>query len=245
MPFTLKSLQVMPAGNYLAMMSDEAAKITYSQMGEDIIVQHLLTRVFHKMDRGFYVDVGAFHPRLFSNTKFLHMVGWRGLNIDASKEAIMRFDLERPGDINVCCGVAPTEGEATFYEFEGGAASTISSEQARIWQGNLGWKLIGESNIRVRPLNSLLEEFLPAGQTIDYLNVDLEGLDGDVIRSLDLSRYRPMVLTIELHDVDKVALAQNEAVSYVISHGYTLQSVNLVTLVFSDGMQSSNVPRAN
>jgi hypothetical protein len=137
--------------------------------------------------------------------------------------------------------VAPTEGQATFYEFAGGAASTISREQAQFWQSNLGWKLVGESTVPVRPLNNLLHEHLPAEQGIDYMNVDLEGMDADVIQSLDLSRFRPMVLTIELHGVDKMALGQNDAVSYVIRHGYALEAVNLVTLVFADRRNSDDL----
>ena len=234
MPFSLKSLQGMSARDYINILNDDAAKITYSQMGEDVVIHYLLTRKAGKMDAGFYVDVGAHHPRQFSNTKFLNIVGWRGINIDASPASIACFDLERPRDINVCCGVGPTDATMTFYQFANSAASTLSFEQAEIWQKELGWKMVGTTIVNVRPLNSILDEFLPSAQEIDYMNVDLEGFDSEVIRSLDFSRFRPKVLTIELHDVNNLALGQDQAISYIVDNAYRLMSMNLMTFSFVD-----------
>jgi FkbM family methyltransferase len=234
MPLPIKALQALNAREFLAILNDDAAKFCYAQLGEDIVVHYLLTAHVGMGDNGFYVDAGAFHPRQYSNTRFLQMVGWRGLNIDASAEAIERFRTERPKDINVCCGVGPKEEELTFYRFAGGAASTCSAEQARTWQEKHGWQLLGTSTVRVRPLNAILEEFLPPGQTIDYLNIDLEGLDGEVLRGFDFARYRPKVLTVELHGCDKLALRDDPNVSFLESIGYHLAAVNVVTYAFVD-----------
>lgn len=234
----------MSARDYLALLDDDAAKITYSQMGEDVVVYHLPTKVFNKMDRGFYVDVGAYHPRMYSNTRFLNMVGWHGINIDASGEAIAQFSRERPQDINVCCGVGVEEADVPFYEFANSSASTISPQQAKLWQKELGWNLVTTSTVHVRPLNSILEEFLPAGQQMDYMNVDLEGMDGEVIKSLDFSRFRPKVLTIELHDIDKLALGRVEAKSYIVHNGYRLESMNLMTFAFTTCTSPKSIGQA-
>jgi len=232
MPIPIKSLLDLRAREVLNIIGDGAAKFTYSQLGEDVVLHYLLTNHLDSPGSGFFVDAGAFHPRLFSNTQFLKLVGWRGINIDASEEAIALFNAERPEDINICCAVGPTEGELTFFKFAGGAASTCSAEQAQIWQQKMGWQLLGTSRVRVRPLNDIVAEHLPTGQAIDYLNIDLEGLDGAVLRSFDFARYRPKLLTVEMHEADKLALRDDENVAFLLRHGYRLVAINVVTFVF-------------
>ena len=68
---------------------------SYSQEGEDMI----LRRLFEKQKTGFYVDVGAHHPKRFSNTFFFYKKGWSGINIDAMPNSMRLFDKIRPRDI--------------------------------------------------------------------------------------------------------------------------------------------------
>src|SRR5690348_6806843 len=75
---------------------------SYSQQGEDLILRILFSHV----DRGFFVDVGAFEPRQFSNTYFFYRRGWRGINIDATPGTVSAFNKLRPRDINVEAAVA-------------------------------------------------------------------------------------------------------------------------------------------
>jgi len=231
-PLPIKALLDLRAREFLDIVNDPAAKFTYSQLGEDVVLHYLLTSHLGTQGPGFYVDAGAYHPRLYSNTRFLKLIGWRGINIDASEESIALFKAERPDDINICCAVGPEEGELTFYKFAGGAASTCSAEQAQIWQSKLGWQLLGTSRVRVRPLNDIVAEHLPPGQAIDYLNIDLEGLDGAVLQGFDFARYRPRMLTIELHEADKLAMGSDENVAFLVRHGYRLVAINVVTFVF-------------
>ena len=74
---------------------------SWSQFGEDLAVIHLLRQKFQKEDAGFYVEVGAYHPRDLSNTLALSLQGWRGINIDAFSESIDIFTQLRPNDINL------------------------------------------------------------------------------------------------------------------------------------------------
>ena len=74
---------------------------SYSQEGEDMV----LYRIFEKQKSGFYVDIGAYHPKRFSNTYFFYKRGWRGINIEPNPEAIKLFKKYRVGDINLEMGV--------------------------------------------------------------------------------------------------------------------------------------------
>ena len=92
-------------------------KIHTGQYGEDIVLHKLFRNL---PAEGYYIDVGAHHPFAISNTAYLWAKGWRGVNVDASAEAIKRFKSARPDDINICAAVIPTEQltsgkKITFY----------------------------------------------------------------------------------------------------------------------------------
>src|SRR6185312_12734233 len=86
---------------------------SYSQFGEDIVVQSLLRNV----KDGIYVDVGAFDPVLYSNTYHFYKKGWHGLVIDPNPELTKRYAFLRPRDIFINCGISDKNGELTYYSF--------------------------------------------------------------------------------------------------------------------------------
>ncbi len=230
LPITL--LESLPASSFLELLRDSSMKISYSQFGEDASILHLLQYSVKKLHGGFYVDVGAFHPTLFSNTKLLHILGWRGINIDANEACIDLFRAARPNDINVCCGVGKEENELTYYQFAGGAMNTFSAELAETWRTKNGWQQVGTKAIKVRRINDILRETMPPSTAIDYMNIDLEGLDRDVLEDLDLDAYGPTILSVELHDSDIANLAKDRAVRGMAARGYVLKAVHLVTAIF-------------
>src|SRR4051794_20475695 len=106
----------------LQLLADPHMRVSYSQYGEDIVIFNMLA-YFAPIENGFYVDIGAFDPRQYSNTQFLHMLGWSGINIDASSETIERFKRERPNDINLCVGVGAEDEVLTYHKFAEGACA--------------------------------------------------------------------------------------------------------------------------
>ena len=234
MPLPITALHPLPAGTFLDLVRDGAMSPTFSHMGEDIVIYHLFLHYVKKIYGGFYVDIGAHHPRHYSTTKILTFLGWSGINIDASEESIANFRQERPNDINVCCGVAETEGELTYYKFSGGSANTLSSEVAEKWQKENGWQLLGTSVVPVKTINKILDEHLPEGKMIDYMNIDVEGMDRIVIESLDFDKYRPSVITIEMHDANKVRLEEDRTIAFLMRKNYALVSIALSTYILMD-----------
>ena len=230
---SVTALHALATGSFLELLQDPAMRVSFSQLGEDVAVLHLLTHRFRMQRPGFYVDVGAFHPRLYSNTQLLHLAGWRGINIEPNAAAIAAFRQERPNDINLQLGVAPEAGELTFFEFMNREASTFSAETADRWQRN-GWTLRQTTRVPVRPLDAILAEHLPPGQAIDFLDIDVEGLDRAVVASLDLARFRPKILAVELHDADPLALGADPTVGHLVGHGYELVASLFVSLLFVD-----------
>ena len=230
-------LEHFKAGIYFDVVRDTHTKLTYAQFGEDSLVLDILVHDIQRPHGGFYVDVGAFHPRWISTTRLLKFLNWTGINIDANDEVILLFNQERPEDINVCCGVGATEGQLVYHMFEGGAVNTLSSEFAE-YQGKLGAKIVEKKLIPVRTINQILEENLPIGQSIDYMNIDLEGLDREVLASLDLSRFRPAVISVEIFGVDILNLGNDPTVSYLRENDYKLAAIARATFIFLDLTQS-------
>lgn len=172
----------------------------------------MLRHVFTPRHRGFFVDVGAWHPSQASNTYRLYLQGWRGINIDARPGSMAEFMRMRPDDINVETGVGTDEGEATYYHVRG--ASSRNSLDRAFASG--GTNEIDESQtVKVRRLDHVLDEHLPAGQRIDLLNVDVEGRDLDVLESNDWHRYRPAAVIVE----DSPDGGTRE---FLVEHGYAL-----------------------
>ena len=165
-------------------------RFSYSQFGEDVVVASLL-----EAPTGFYVDVGAFHPVQISNTYLLYRRGWRGLVIDADPDFVPRFRRRRPRDFPVHAAVAEQSQERRFVITPAGVSSHLQ-DLARPETKDRSTRII---TLQTRTLRSLLDEHLPAGQAIDFLNVDCEHADLEVLRSNDWGRYRPRVIAVEDH----------------------------------------------
>src|SRR5829696_7661265 len=90
------------AAAYRHEMQDAYSRKSYSQEGEDLILE----RIFLEQKKGFYVDVGAHHPKRFSNTFLFYKLGWFGINIDAMPGSMSAFESARPRDINLEVAIA-------------------------------------------------------------------------------------------------------------------------------------------
>jgi FkbM family methyltransferase len=164
--------------------------ISYAQDCEDVLLQ----RAFPAGYNGFYVDVGAGDPEHFSVTKHFYDHGWRGVNVEPLPDMHKRLCAERPRDINLNLGLADRVSRLTFYEVpERDGWSTFSSE-AVSHRRALGLA-IHERDVIVTTLAQVCEEHITG--PIDFLKVDVEGLEREVLAGADWSRWRPRVVVIE------------------------------------------------
>ena len=166
-------------------------KESYSMDKEDLVVQEY----FKNKTYGFYVDVGCYHPLQRNNTMLLYLKGWRGINIDISDFSIKLFKFLRPDDLNLNLAISNLEGEIDmFFQKKLSQLSTIKEKHAKIaFQGT-----IHNKKILSRRLNSILEESKYRGKRINFLNIDVEGSDFEVLQSLDFNKYSPELICIEV-----------------------------------------------
>ena len=188
---------------------------SYGQNGEDLIIDRLMAG----RKSGFYVDVGSHHPIRFSNTYKFYKRGWRGLNIDAMPGSAKHFQLFRGRDISIECGVAEVNGVMTYYMFNEPALNTFSFEEAGL-KNQPPYKIIGTKEVRVERLDFLLQKYLPKEQDIDFLSLDVEGMDYEVLRSNDWSKYRPELILAETLHYDIINSSDCPIVRFLVDIGY-------------------------
>jgi FkbM family methyltransferase len=201
---------------------------SYSQEGEDMI----LKRIFSDKSNGFYVDVGAHHPRRFSNTYIFYKLGWRGINIDPNPDAIHAFELDRKHDINLQCGVSEKSESLTYYFFDDPALNSYDVGLVEDRLANTPYKIVGQRNIKVERLDSILNKHLPKDVEIDFLSIDAEGLDFEVLKSNNWDLFRPACVLVESLDSSLEKVIQGEIFLFMKARGYGLFARTYNTLVF-------------
>jgi len=202
--------------------------LSYSQEGEDL----LLNRFFDDKRDGYFVDVGAHHPTRFSNTYFFYLKGWRGINIDAMPGSMSPFQISRPLDTNLEMGVGLQSQMLIYHMFNEPALNTFSVEEAQKKAAIPNYNIIGKKEIRVEPLSAILNEHLPAGQAIDFLSIDVEGLDYDVLASNDWDKYRPKLILVECLGLSLENSTDNKTVQFLKGIGYTMVAKSYNTVFF-------------
>jgi FkbM family methyltransferase len=212
----------------LGRLWDIHSRRSYSQEGEDMI----LGRIFEGQPRGFYVDVGAHHPRRYSNTNLFYRRGWRGINIEPNPDAMRAFRSIRSRDINLQVGVSDRAGSLKYYLFDEPALNTFDEDMAASRLANTPYKVLGTIEVPVERLDALLARHLPAGEQIDFLSVDVEGLDLMVLRSNDWTRFRPRCVLVEALNSSLVEAQGSDIHALLADNGYELFAKTFNTLVF-------------
>lgn len=167
-------------------------KKTYSLFGEDLVA----LKFFKNEKKGFYVDIGCYHPTHINNTYLLYKKGWNGINIDVSQFSIDLFKFMRPDDLNYKCAVSETNKKVNlYYQKEHSQLTSINKLTAKKFiKGRLKKKIINSSS---------LEEILSWGKykdyEIDFLDVDVEGADLQVLKGLNFSKRKPKLICVEIH----------------------------------------------
>jgi len=208
---------------------------SYAQDGEDMVLRSFFERK-PKGYRGFYVDVGAHHPIRFSNTLHFYRKGWKGINIDATPDSMRLFGWFRRRDVNLELGIGPEKGNLVFYCFDEPALNTLSKTVAEERAAQGRYQIKKEVSVPIFPLREVLGKHLPAGQHIDFLSVDVEGMDEVVLRSNDWKKFRPTFVLAEDADFQfETQQAQIDGVfQFLLEQGYSLVAKTQRTLIFKD-----------
>lgn len=220
------------------------SRMAYAQAGEDLILAYL----FHRLgiEKPSYLDIGANHPCLNSNTYYFYLRGSRGICVEPNPKLCRAFRRRRPADLVLQAGVGPRDlPKAVFYMFGGAldGLSTFSRKEAEYWQevGMEGRGKIAPEQVIEVPvisINALLARF-PSPP--DLVSIDVEGLDLDLLQALDFRACRPLCFCVETlgYDGDRREYQREEIGTFLGTQGYTVYAHTHINTIFLDEQRRS------
>lgn len=190
-----------------------SSRFSFSQFGEDLIIEALLCSEEQK--EGFYIDVGAYHPLRYSNSYYFYRRGWRGITIEPNPKGFRKIKQRRPLDICLNVAVSSEQGECSFI------ADDAYSGLLNVDYPHLGRNKTAEIlQVQTQPLSQILDKCLPNGRSIDFLSIDCEGHDLEVLRSNNFEIYRPKLIVVE----DLNANSDGSIYEFMCDKGYHFQA---------------------
>lgn len=199
----------------------------FSQGGEDAILYGIFYNKIKKGAKGFYVDIGAYHPFIHSNTYLFYLKGWRGVNIDANPGSMKEFKNKRPRDINLELGISDKNGYSTFYVLD--EHSTMNSfSEGNLQDHNMFQAVKQKERVQTRTLESVLDEYAEEFTEIDFFSIDVEGFDQVVLESNNWTKYRPKVIVVEMNCSDLHDVMVHEITIFLYAKDYKIVAKNLI-----------------
>lgn len=184
-----------------------------SQFGEE----KKFIKLFKKNFKGIYVDLGCFHPTRSNNTLEFYRRGWRGLNIDLNPLSIDLFNYARPNDINICTAISNKKSKKKLYFLGDLDSKNTLDTNHKNWLSkhfNLNKKDFKIKNIKTNTLGQILAKNKIFN--IDFLNIDIEGLELEVIKSFDFNKFNVNVICIELLNFNKISANRKKNLFYLL-----------------------------
>jgi FkbM family methyltransferase len=155
----------------------------------------MLWRALKHVENGFYIDVGAAWPDEDSVTKAFYERGWHGINIEPNPKLNKQLRACRPRDINLKLAVGDFKGTQTFNLVTETGLSTLDDAIARRQQA-AGW-ISNRQEVQVTTLASIWQEYVPTGQAVHFLKVDVEGFEEAALKGNIWPKNRPWVVVVE------------------------------------------------
>ena len=191
---------------------EKYSKKSYSISNVDLIID----RLFSKIKKGVYIDVGCNHPIKYNNTYLLHKKGWSGINIDLDKTSINEFNIMRKNDYNVQELVGSTDGEEKeiYYYHERSAINTVSEELAEKRQTKPR-EIIKK---KTKSLNQIIKDSPFENKKIDFMSIDIENHEYEVLKNFNFLKYKIDVIVTEYTDMSQEKLEiHTQSLEYLLN----------------------------
>jgi hypothetical protein len=191
---------------------EKYSKKSYSISNVDLIVD----RLFSKIKKGVYIDVGCNHPIKYNNTYLLHQKGWSGINIDLDKTSINEFNIMRKNDYNVQELVGSIDGEEKeiYYYHERSAINTVSEDLAEKRQTKPR-EIIKK---KTKSLNQIIKDSPFENKKIDFMSIDIENHEYEVLKNFNFLKYKIDVIVTEYTDMSQEKLEiHTQSLEYLLN----------------------------
>ncbi len=193
-------------------------RLSYSQFREDIFINNF----FKNKSIGFYIDIGCYHPVKYSNTALIYNRGWSGINIDLNQTSIDLFNIARKRDKNICAAVSNKNDSAEFYfDHMLSPVNTLSKEFSDMSYKNISKKKYSKKMTQKYTFDKIVQHYKLKIPSIDFLNIDAEAHDYEVIEGFNLTKYKPKLICIELYDA-KLKINEKYFTDFLSNYNYSL-----------------------
>lgn len=209
-------------------------KMTYSQSGEDAILAYMLAVLGIPFSQCTYLDLGANRPKEMSNTYFFYAQGANGTLVEANPSLIPALEKERKGDTIVNKCIAPVSGEKIDFNILSVDGLSAPGDISVILAENPEVKLLKTIPIETICVNDLIKQM---GEVPVILNIDIEGMELEILKSVDFSKYRPLVIILEMIPYSTKLPVGNrnvELLDFMQNIGYAEYAFSGINSVFID-----------
>jgi FkbM family methyltransferase len=233
----MRNLKGLLLNKFITKKSDlDDFKTSYAQSGEDVIVDFIFQHILNQSDFK-YFDIGAHHATYLSNTALFYKNGLTGVCIEP--DPVLHNDIIKVRSRDICLNIGVGFGkdeeiteELDFYIMSVRTLNTFSKEEAERLQNEGTFKIVDKKKIPVVHIHKLFEEyFLP-----DFLSVDVEGIDFQILKSIDLNKYRPKVICIETAEFSPIPPGKKEydSINYLKQRNYIVYADTFNNTIFID-----------
>jgi len=208
-------------------------KKSYSQCGEDIIVDFILRHFGNNIPT--YLDIGAHHPMHISNTYLFYSRGGHGVCIEPDPELFKEFRRWRGRDICLNVGLGPSDqASAEFFVMRTKSLNTFSKTEAERYAGYGKQKIEDVFDVPLLSVNKIIADYFPL--VPDFVSLDVEGMDLEILSAFDFSRYRPIVFCVETltYTEDHTEMKCWDTIAFMKEQGYFPYADTYINTIFVD-----------
>lgn len=211
---------------------------SHSQSGEDVISSYIAKGLGISLKDCTYLDLGANHAKLLSNTYFFYQQGARGVLVEANPDLIPELKKERPGDVvlNRCVSLEGKQENLHFYILNGDGLSTTDKESAmEAIRINPKLAITKEVDVESITMQDIIRLYFPKAPVI--MNIDIEGQEMGILNSIPFDTWRPAIIIMEMIDYsNKMVVGQKnkEKMNFMKAHGYVEYANTGINSLFID-----------
>ena len=202
-----------------------------SQFGED----KKIIKLFKNKKKGIYLDLGCFHPIRQNNTYLFFKSGWKGINVDLNPLTIDLFNIARPNDINICAAISGRIGwKYLFFDHDLSSLNTISKNHTLFLEKAFNKTKLKKKRIKTNTINNILKT--NKIDKIDFMNIDIEGKELEVLKSLNFKKLNIKVICIEIVNYEfyskKIKVNKKKIFDILKRNNYYLKFKTYVNYIF-------------
>ena len=215
----------------------------YAQSGEDAVIEYIVDRLQIPLSEVTYLDLGANHAKYLSNTNYFYEHGARGVLVEANPQLIEELTTQRPDDIVLNRCITTKSGEKIpFYILSGdGLSSCDRVTVEETLEENPEIQIEKTVDVETITVQDILKEYFEKPPVL--VNVDIEGMELDVLKGFDFEHFRPLMFIVETIPYRaKLVVGEKEetVLEFMKSNGYVEYAFTGINSILIDAKQLEN-----